>query len=127
MKILIAEDEFVSRSILKAALTKWGHKVIETKDGKEAWAKFQEPDAPKLVILDWVIPEMEGIEVCRRIRKAETSYPAYIILLTSKDSMNDVVEGLEAGANDYISKPFDKDELRARVDVGRRVVELQAE
>jgi phosphoserine phosphatase RsbU/P len=126
MKILIAEDDAVSRRLLQAALAKWGYEVVVTANGKEAWAALQQPDAPSLLILDWLMPEMDGVEVCREARKSELHKSSYIILLTSRGSKEDIVRGLEAGADDYVTKPFDHGELRARVQVGSRVIQLQA-
>lgn len=125
MKILIAEDDPVSRRLLQAALIKWGYEVTVTANGKEAWQALQSPDAPSLLILDWLMPEMDGVEICREARKLEALKSAYIILLTSRGSKDDIVKGLEAGADDYVTKPFDHGELRARVQVGSRVVQLQ--
>lgn len=125
MKILVAEDEVVSRRVLTAALPRWGYDVVAACDGREAWERLHEPQAPKLALLDWMMPGMEGPEITRRIRETETSEPPYVILLTARSDQTDIVAGLEAGANDYVCKPFDIDELRARIDVGRRVVELQ--
>jgi two-component system, cell cycle response regulator len=127
LKILIADDDLTSRTILNGALKKWGYDPIAVTDGNEAWEIMQEPDAPKLVILDWNMPELDGIEVCRRIRANTTSDPQYVILLTSKGEKGSVVEGLDAGANDYITKPYDNAELRARIRVGEKMVELQSE
>ncbi|MFO7555511.1 MAG: response regulator [Desulfobacterales bacterium] len=125
MKILIAEDNDTSRRILEAVLIKWGYEVTSASDGNEAWEKLQEKDAPRLMVLDWMMPGINGVEICRRLRQIDVVEPIYIILLTARDDKNDIVEGLRAGADDYIAKPFDKDELRARIDVGRRIVELQ--
>jgi sigma-B regulation protein RsbU (phosphoserine phosphatase) len=125
MKILIAEDNLTTRRILESILVKWNYDVVSACDGNEAWEKLQEKDPPKLIILDWMMPGINGVEICRRLRRADPAEPMYIILLTARDDKNDIVEGLGAGADDYIAKPFDKDELRARIDVGRRVVELQ--
>ena len=125
MNILIAEDDVVSRRLLKNALTKWGFEVTAVSDGRSAWETFQTEGAPRIAIMDWMLPEIDGIELCRRIRDAETSSSTYLILLTSRSGKQDIVNGLGAGANDYIVKPFDQDELRARVEVGRRVIELQ--
>ena len=125
MKILIAEDEPVSRRLLESRLTMWGHEVIITTDGSQAWDVLQQPDAPKLAILDRMMPGLEGLEVCRKARELPHGKLTYIIILTTKGRKEDIVEGLEAGANDYITKPFDHEELRARVQVGIRVVDLQ--
>jgi DNA-binding response OmpR family regulator len=126
MRILIAEDDPVSRRLLQAALIKWGHEVIVTTNGKEAWEALQQPSAPSLLVLDWLMPETDGVEVCRQIRETPALKSAYIILLTSRGSKEDIVQGLEAGADDYVTKPFDHGELRARVQVGSRVVQLQS-
>ncbi len=126
MRILIAEDDFTSRRLLEAVLAKWGYDVVSARDGHEAWEKLQSVDAPKLAVLDWMMPKMDGIEVCYRLRQMEKTIPTYIILLTARDGKKDIVKGLEAGADDYIAKPFDNNELRARINVGRRIVELQA-
>ena len=126
MKILIADDDLTSRMVLSAVLRKHGHEVIETVNGDEALDALRRPDGPKLAILDWVMPGLAGVDVCRRARTVESNQPPYIILLTSRDQKTDIVIGLEAGADDYLAKPFDPGELLARVDVGRRLVELQA-
>ena len=125
MKTLIAEDDSVSRRLLQAALQKWGYDVTVTTQGHEAWEAIQQPGAPSLLILDWLMPELDGVEICRRIRASETLKSSYVILLTSRGSKEDIVEGLEAGADDYVTKPFDHGELRARVQVGARVIGLQ--
>lgn len=126
MKILIADDDVTSRRVLTGVLKKYGHEVVATVDGAEAWEIMQRPDAPRLAILDWMMPGFAGVDVCRRIRALQSDQPPYIIILTSRDEKSDIVAGLEAGADDYVAKPFDAGELRARVDVGRRLVELQA-
>jgi sigma-B regulation protein RsbU (phosphoserine phosphatase) len=125
MKVLIAEDDLVPRRILQAVLQEWGYEVIVTCDGEAAWQVLQTPDAPKLVILDWMMPGLDGVEVCRRVREIVSSEPIYVILLTGREAKQDVVAGLSSGANDYVTKPFDREELQARVQVGARVVELQ--
>ena len=126
MRVLIAEDDPVSRRLLQAALVKWGYEVVVTTNGKEAWEALQAPDAPSLLVLDWLMPEMDGVEVCREARKTPALKSSYIVLLTSRGSKEDIVQGLEAGADDYVTKPFDHGELRARVQVGSRVVQLQS-
>ncbi|MEW6720997.1 MAG: diguanylate cyclase [Thermodesulfobacteriota bacterium] len=126
MRILISEDDFTSRTMLAAVLKKSGHEVVVTENGAEAWDALRKPDAPPLAVLDWMMPEMDGLEVVRRVRAMRTDRPPYIILLTSKDEKVDIIAGLDVGANDYLTKPFDPGELRARVEVGRRMVEMQA-
>ena len=126
MKILIAEDDFTSRSMLTAILKKWGYDPVVTEDGMAAWDALQKPDAPRLVLLDWNMPGLDGLEVCRRLRTKETPNPPYVILLTGRGEKGDIVRGLEAGANDYIAKPYDNAELQARIRVGQRMLELQA-
>ncbi|MBA3711696.1 MAG: diguanylate cyclase [Pyrinomonadaceae bacterium] len=125
MKILIAEDDPVSRRVLETTLIRWGHEVVVTIDGAQALAMLKKKDAPPLAILDWMMPGMDGVEVCRHVRQMSSTTPTYIILLTAKGGKVDMVAGLEAGADDYVAKPFNGDELRARVQVGMRVVELQ--
>ncbi len=127
MKILIAEDDLTSRTILQAILSKWGYEVIATADGEEAWAAFQETDAPQLAVIDWMMPGMDGPTLCRKLREQKRKDTLYLILLTSKDEREDIVTGLEAGADEYISKPYDNGELRARVNVGKRMIMLQNE
>lgn len=125
MKILIAEDDPTSRIILQAALTKWDYEVISTSDGDEAYAVFQNEDAPCLALLDWEMPGMNGADLCRKLREKERKTPLYLILLTFKSHRNSIIQGLQAGADDYISKPYDNIELQARVEVGKRVINLQ--
>lgn len=125
MRILIAEDDRVARRLLEAGLLKDGHKVIVTEDGEQAWQALQKPPPIPLAILDWNMPGLTGPEICRRVRQIKTDQPPYLILLTSRASREDIVSGLRAGANDYVTKPFDFDELGARVHVGERVVQLQ--
>lgn len=124
MRILIAEDDATSRSLLAALLAKNGHEPIETVNGAEAWDKMKAPDAPNLAILDLIMPAMDGLEVVRRIRAMPDGQTPYIIMLTASGEKNDIVRGLDAGANDYLPKPFHAGELRARVEVGRRMVEM---
>jgi len=126
MKVLIAEDDMTSRLILDSILKKWEFTPVLACNGKEAWDVMQSEDAPRLVILDWQMPEMSGIEVCKKIRENDTSDPPYLIVLTSRDEKKDIVKALDAGANDFISKPYNNEELRARINVGKRMVELQS-
>jgi len=125
VKVLIADDSATARAVLEAKLVEWGYEVVVTQNGAEAWEALTAEDAPKLAILDWLMPEMDGPEVCRRIREMRDSEPTYLILLTVKDAKEDIIAGLEAGANDYLAKPFDEGGLRARLRVGTRMVELQ--
>ena len=125
MEILIAEDDLTSRTMLQAVLTKWGYEVVTTTDGNEAWTALQQENAPQLLILDWIMPGMDGPALCRKLRDQERAGALYILLLTSKSERQDIIVGLETGADDYITKPYDNDELRARVNVGRRMLELQ--
>ncbi len=125
MKILIAEDDHTSRRRLEVTLTKWGYEVVSCTNGKQAWDRLQDAHSPQLAILDWLMPELEGIEVCKHLRKLETENPVYVILLTTQNEKEDIVRGLEAGADDYIIKPFESSELQARIHVGCRVLKLQ--
>ncbi len=125
MKILIAEDNWTTRLLLQQTLTEWGYDVLATSDGMEAWKELQAESPPQLVLLDWKMPIMNGIEVCQRVRQRPEPRPTYVILLTAKADQEDIVMGLEAGADDYIIKPFDPAELRARLQAGVRVLELQ--
>ena len=125
MNILIADDDAVSRLVLKRTLLSWGHDVIAVEDGLQAWDVLQRDDAPKLAILDWMMPGLEGPEVCRRARELNRAVPTYSILLTARDASGDVVAGLDSGADDYVTKPFDRAELRSRIMVGERVIALQ--
>jgi sigma-B regulation protein RsbU (phosphoserine phosphatase) len=127
MKILIAEDDLVSRTMLARLLSSWGHEVVVTLDGEAAWEILQKDDAPKVAILDWMMPVIDGVEVCRRSHGLARQEPTYVILLTAKDRTEDLVMGLESGANDYLVKPFDRRELQARLHVAERVVALQHE
>jgi phosphoserine phosphatase RsbU/P len=126
MKILIAEDDTISQLMLKAMVVKAGYDPIVTGDGLSAYEALSKPGAPVLAVLDWMMPGMDGVEVCRKVRELKSDQPAYLILLTSRDAKQDIVRGLKAGANDYIIKPYDVEELQVRISVGRKVVELQA-
>jgi diguanylate cyclase (GGDEF)-like protein len=125
MKILIAEDDPVSSRVLATTLTKWGHDVVTTSNGIDAWAALQQDDAPRLAILDWMMPGLEGPEVCRRVRRNIRTASIYVILLTALQQKEQMVEGLEAGADDYLTKPFNRNELRVRLQAGARIVGLQ--
>ena len=125
MKILIAEDEPLSRRLLQHVLTEHGHEVIVTSDGIQAWEVLQTDDAPHLAIVDWMMPGLTGLQLCNLVHQAPDADLKYLILLTAKGDKADIVRGLAAGANDYVTKPFDKDELRARVEVGVRMIQLQ--
>jgi two-component system, cell cycle response regulator len=125
MRILIADDDTTSRLVLAGVLKKFGHDVVATVNGTEAWEAMQEADAPRLAILDWMMPGLTGVDVCRSVRDLASDEPPYLILLTSMSEKTDIVAGLEAGADDYLAKPFDPGELQARVNVGRRVIDLQ--
>lgn len=125
MKILIAEDDPVSRKLLETLLIKWGYEVVVTCDGEQAWEKLHQKDSPKLAILDWMMPGIDGVEVCRKAREADSTKTTYIILITAKGSKEDIVEGLQAGADDYLTKPVNSKELQARLQVGIRILELQ--
>ena len=128
MKILLAEDSAVYRHLISGHLKEWDFDLVTAKDGAAAWKLLQEPDAPTLVLLDWVLPEIEGIELCPRIRKAtvQGGY-TYIVLLTGKDGKNDLLEGMQAGADDYLVKPFEPLELKARLFAGKRILDLHRE
>lgn len=127
MKILIAEDEPVSRRLLEAFLRKWGYAVVAVAKGDDAWALLEAEDPPRLAILDWMMPGIEGVEICRRVRERIGRPYTYMILLTARDHKPSLLTGLKAGADDYLSKPFDAEELRARLQVGERILKVQDE
>lgn len=129
MEILIAEDDPTSRQILTALLSKWGYKVRAAYDGAQAWGELHGTEPPRIAILDWMMPEMDGVEICRRLRQEEPGRPhyTYILLLTARGAKEDLVQGMEAGADDYLVKPFDPQELKVRVRAGLRIVELEAQ
>lgn len=126
MKILIAEDDTVIRRLLEITLLGWHYEVQLTWDGKTACAALAQTVPPPLALLDWMLPGMDGLEICRRVRSTPAGRGIYIILLTTRTSKKDVIAGLDAGADDYLTKPFDHEELRARLRAGCRIVELQA-
>ena len=124
MKILIAEDDSVSCRILEAHLVKWGHKVVAVKDGAEAWDVLQRLGAPRIAVLDWVMPKIDGPELCRRIRAATDMPFTYVVILTAKERTSNIVEALDAGADDYLTKPYHAEELRSRIGAAARIVLL---
>jgi diguanylate cyclase (GGDEF)-like protein len=124
-RILIAEDDPVSRRLLQSFLVKWGFEVIVAEDGAEALRLLERLDFPRLAILDWMMPGLEGPQVCERIRKETNRAYVYILLLTARTQKEDLLKGLESGADDYLTKPFDSQELRARLQVGQRILDLQ--
>jgi two-component system cell cycle response regulator len=130
MRILIADDSIVSRHLLEATLRKWGYEIAVACDGLEAWEILQGENAPRLAILDWVMPGLTGPEVCKRVRESSRGKEAnytYILLLTSKSQREDLIEGMESGADDYLTKPFDQHELKVRLRAGTRIVDLERE
>jgi sigma-B regulation protein RsbU (phosphoserine phosphatase) len=127
MRILIADDDPLTRLKLETILRRRGHEVIVAQDGEEAWQVLQTPEAPPLAILDWVMPGLDGVDICRKARAIPQLQMLYLILLTGQSGKQRLIEGLEAGANDYVTKPFDPDELHARVRVGLQMVRLHQE
>jgi len=127
MRILIAEDDATSRIVLATVLTKDGYDVTATDDGGAAWEVLQKPDAPRLAILDLMMPGIDGLELVRRVRAIPSVAPPYLIIVSTKSEKSDVIAALDAGANDYLTKPFDPGELRARIEVGRRMIEMRFE
>jgi diguanylate cyclase (GGDEF)-like protein len=125
MKILIAEDDLLARRMIERFLEQWGYSVISAADGTEAWEILQREDGPRLAILDWMMPGMDGTEIARALRQRRSEPYVYILILTSKERKQDVVDGLSAGADDYLTKPFDAEELRGRLHAGRRILALQ--
>ena len=126
MRILIADDDRVSTTMLGRTLETWGFEVVVVHDGTAAWEHIAGSAPPALVIADWMMPGLDGLELCRRIRAVSPPSTVYVILLTGRSSRQDLVAGLEAGADDYLTKPFDPDELRARIHVGQRTLGLIA-
>ncbi len=123
MRLLIAEDDLTSRAMLVGLASSWGYDVTAVEDGEAAWQLLQENDPPRLVLLDWMMPQLDGLSLCLRLRQQETHDPPFVILLSARGETDDIVRGLEAGANEYISKPINNAELRARLQVGRRGVD----
>ncbi len=127
MRILVAQDDPVSLSLLRACLVEWGYQVTSVTDSQRAFEILQSPESPRLAILDWMMPGMDGLEVCRALRQRDTRPYIYILMLTAKARKRDIVEGLESGADDYLTKPYDPHELQARLGAGRRILEFQEE
>jgi len=126
MRILIADDDRMTTMILDRTLRGWGYETVVTHDGTSAWDVVRGSQPPSLAIVDWMMPGLDGIEFCKHVRAATLPNPVYVILLTARSSRQDLVAGLEAGADDYLTKPFDPDELRARIHVGQRTLALIA-
>ncbi len=124
MNVLIADDDAVTRRSMEVLISSWGYDTVLASDGTEAWRLLQGKDRPRLAVLDWMMPGMDGAEICRRIRKLGDEPYVYILLLTIKDGKESFIEGFEAGVDDYVTKPFDAEELKARMRAGRRIVEL---
>ena len=127
MPVLAAEDNPVFQSMLRSMLTKWGYEPLIARDGNEAWRILQSAEAPRLAILDWMMPGTDGVELCRRVRSTNREPYIYILLLTARTDSEDLVEGMDAGADDYLTKPFNAHELRVRLRAGRRILDLQEE
>ena len=127
MKVLIVEDDPVVRRILEDLLTRWQYEVVSTTNGEQAIQALQVENPPRLAVIDWQMPGMDGVELCCRARHQLKLSPLYMILLTIRCGKANIVQGLESGADDYITKPFDQEESKARVQVGARVVHLQTE
>jgi diguanylate cyclase (GGDEF)-like protein len=125
MRVLAAEDNPVIQTVLQTMLTWWGYLPVVARDGLEAWEILQGDDAPRLAVLDWMMPGADGVELCRRVRAAGREPYTYILLLTARNDSQDLVEGLDAGADDYLTKPFNAHELRARLRAGNRIIQLQ--
>lgn len=127
MKVLIADDSAPSRTLLKAALLRWGYEVMTAEDGAQAWEILAADNPPPLAILDWVMPSLTGPEVCRRVRETRREPYTYLLLLTSKHTKDEIVEGMDAGADDYVVKPWDEHELKVRLRAGKRIIDLQSD
>jgi len=125
VRVLIADDEATTRHLIQATLGNWGFEVLVAEDGTEALRILNGLNPPEIALLDWVMPGVDGLEVCRRMRAARLNAPTYLILITARGGLENIVQGLEAGADDYVTKPFDPRELRARLHAGARVVQLQ--
>jgi diguanylate cyclase (GGDEF)-like protein len=127
VKVLVADDSLVMRRLLEASISSWGYEPVSAADGDQAWEILSSADPPPIAILDWMMPGLSGLAICRRLRERQAAPYVYVILLTSRGLREDIVEGLNSGADDYVVKPFDKHELEVRLRAGRRIIELQAE
>jgi diguanylate cyclase (GGDEF)-like protein len=125
MQVLAAEDNPVFQSMLRTLLTKWGYRAVMARDGNEAWNILESDEAPRLAVLDWMMPGLDGVEICRRLRALQREPYTYILLLTGRTESHDLIEGMDAGADDYLTKPFNAHELRVRIRAGRRILDLQ--
>jgi len=125
MKILIAEDDPIFKAILENNLKKWGYQIVSTSDGRQAWDIIKKPDCPNIVISDWMMPEMDGLELCRNVRALGAPRYVYFIILTAKGEQQDILQGLEAGADDFLTKPIDYIELKYRIRIGERIIGLE--
>ncbi len=127
MRILIADDDAVTRQLVQMLLVKWGYDVTSVDNGTDAYANLVDQDGPSLAILDWMMPGLDGPDVCKKVRASNPKRPLYMILLTTLEKKDNIIQGLESGADDYLAKPFDPGELRARVRAGERVVNLESD
>lgn len=125
MKVLIADDDALSRKILEDCLSEWGYDITMANNGHEAWSIIEKADRPNMAVLDWMMPGMDGVEICRRLRGLPLTNYVYVILLTARSKREDVIHGLESGADDYIIKPFNQEELKSRLKIGQRIIELE--
>src|SRR5215471_4478061 len=125
MRVLAAEDNPVFQSMLRTLLRKWGYDAVLAQDGNEALRILESDDAPRLAVLDWMMPGLDGVEICRRVRSANREPYLYILLLTARNESDDLIAGMDAGADDYLTKPFNAHELRVRIRAGRRILDLQ--
>jgi phosphoserine phosphatase RsbU/P len=125
VRVLIVDDDAMVRRLLQTTLTRWDYEVVIATDGEKAWDILKRDDAPSLALMDWTMPRMDGLELCKRVRTLKRSPRPYLIFLTAKGRIEDIVTGLEAGADDYMIKPFEREELRSRIHAGLRVIELE--
>jgi two-component system cell cycle response regulator len=125
VKVLIADDDALSRKILEDCLSEWGYDIIMANNGNEAWDILENSDRPNMAVLDWMMPGMDGVEICRRLRLLNLPSYVYVILLTARNKREDVINGLDSGADDYIIKPFNREELKSRLKIGQRIIELE--